>query len=333
MKRYFVTGATGFLGGRLVEELLHHGHEVRALVRNPSSEPRLKAKGVRVFRGDVRDASSLVHPMTDCDGVFHTAAWVRVGEHGPDAHAINVEGTRTVLDTAISLHVPKIVYTSTIAVFGDTRSVLADERYTGASSPRTRYEQTKAKAHFDVVLPRMAQGAPIVVTMPGLLYGPGDRGPMASVLEQFLRGRLPVVPRDAYFSWSFIDDVALSHVAAMERGRIGETYILAGPRHGMAEVLDLAGSLTGIPAPRIRPGARTLKLAARIAAWLERFLPLAPSWRAESLRAVAGVSMTGSSHKARAELGFEPRALDEGLPLALSAALQRVGPVATLAPL
>lgn len=325
MKRFFVTGATGFLGGRIVEELLVRGHEVRALVRDPPRANALQARGVRVYRGDIRNTATLIPPMEDCDGVFHLAS-APPGENDVElAYATDVLGTRNVLKAALSLHIPRIVYTSTLAVFCDTGRELADESFTPTRPPRNDYQRTKSIVHAQVARRLLEEELPVVITIPGLLYGPGSRGPIAALFDQYLRGRLPAVPRDTYFSWSYVDDVAQAHIAAMERGRQGATYILAGPRHGLAEALDLAEAITGLRAPRLRPGRRTFERAARLSRWLERRLRLPILRPAESLAAIAGISLAGCSRTATRELGFVPRALDEGLPLALAEALERLG--------
>lgn len=323
--RYFVTGATGFIGGAITRKLRAAGHEVRALVRDPGRAGALAALGVELHGGDVREASTLRTPMQDCDGVFHVAAWYRVGEPADAARAINVEGTRNVLSTMRALGIPKGVYTSTVAVFSDTYGRMVDESYRYDGEMLTVYERTKHEAHYHVVLPMIEDGLPLVVVMPGVVYGPGDQGPMRTAIVQYLQGRLPAVPRDTYFCWAHVDDVADGHIAAMERGRVGEAYILAGPRHGFAEVLDLAQRYSKVKAPRIRPSGGTLRALARVMAWVERAVPVPVSVRAESLRAVAGVTYTASSAKARAELGFDPRPLDEGLAEWIAFEQQRLG--------
>ena len=126
--KYLVTGATGFIGGCLARQLRRAGHEVAALVRNPGAAGDLEADGVSIHQGDVRDKSSLRSPMNGIDGLFHLAAWYRIGDRDRgEAYRINVDGTRNVLETSRELGVPKIVYTSTVAVSSDTGGRLVDD--------------------------------------------------------------------------------------------------------------------------------------------------------------------------------------------------------------
>jgi nucleoside-diphosphate-sugar epimerase len=128
---YLVTGATGFIGGRVARQLLAAGHEVIALARTPSKAQELVALGVQVHAGDITDKESLRTPMTGVDGVFHIAAWYKVGtREKSQAETINVGGTRNVLQMMQELGIPKGVYTSTLTVFSDTRGQMVDESYT-----------------------------------------------------------------------------------------------------------------------------------------------------------------------------------------------------------
>lgn len=313
--RYFVTGATGFIGGEVARQLREAGHEVRALVRNPeaSTAVKLNRLGVECHRGDIRDASSLRAPMDGCDGVFHIAAWYKVGVRGGDAYDINVVGTRHVLTTMRNLEIPKGVYTSTIAIYSDTHGQLVDESYRYEGEPMNRYEATKSEAHYEVALPMIEDGLPLVVVLPGVVYGPGDTGPLGQAIRDYLRRRLPVIPRDTEYSWAHVEDIAAGHIAAMETGTAGASYNLAGPRHSMAEVFDLAQTMTGIPAPRIRLGRPMLLAASKLMGVVERVVPVPSNFCAESLRSVAGITAIASSEKARRELGFDPRPIDVGL--------------------
>ena len=131
MARYFVTGATGFLGGELIKQLIGRGHQVAALVRSPEKAALLSILGVDLHVGDITDRGTLRAPMEGVDGVFHTAAWYKIGaRHGAErAEPVNVQGTRNVLEAARDAGVQKIVYTSTVGVFGDTGGRLVDETF------------------------------------------------------------------------------------------------------------------------------------------------------------------------------------------------------------
>jgi nucleoside-diphosphate-sugar epimerase len=147
--RYFVTGGTGFIGGCLVRQLAALGHEVVALVRSPASAGELARAGARLHPGDITEPGTLPGGMRGADGVFHVAGWYKLGS--PDAAAaqrINVEGTRNVLGTMRDLCVPRGVFTSTLAVFSDTRGKRVDETYCYAGKHLTLYDRTKWLAHY-----------------------------------------------------------------------------------------------------------------------------------------------------------------------------------------
>lgn len=313
--RYFVTGATGFIGGRVVRLLRAAGHEVDALVRFPSKAPALAALGVRLHPGDITDRESMRAGMAGADGVFHLAAWYKIGARDRgSAERINVEGTRNVLELMRDLRVPKGVYTSTLAVFSDTHGWVVDEtyRYDGRG-PLSEYDRTKWIAHYQVALPMMEAGLPLVIVQPGVVYGPGDPSPIGTMFRQYLRRTLPAIPKGTAYSWGHVDDTARGHLQAMERGRAGESYILAGPTHTLEEVFDLAEQITGIPAPRLRPSPRVLRAAAAVAELIERVVPLPETIAAETLRVAAGVTYLATSEKAKRELGFTARPLSQGL--------------------
>src|SRR5262245_50942095 len=128
--KYCVTGATGFIGSHLTRKLLASGHQVHALVRSESRAGELVRMGAKTYVGDITDKNSLREPLAGCDGVFHAAAWYRIGDRNPKAaHTTNVQGTHNVLETMRELAIPKGVYTSTLAVFSDTQGKLVDETY------------------------------------------------------------------------------------------------------------------------------------------------------------------------------------------------------------
>src|SRR5205823_1477520 len=117
----------------------------------------------------------------------------------------------------------------------------------------SEYDRTKWVAHYEVAEPMMRAGLPLVIVQPGGVYGPGDPGPLGDVLRDYLAGRLPMVPQGTAFSWGHVEDIAAGHRLAMERGRVGESYILAGPAHTLEQALEVAKSISGVPLPLLRP--------------------------------------------------------------------------------
>ncbi len=312
--RYFITGATGFIGGHVARQLLAAGHRVVVLARTPAKAQALAEAGAEIAAGDITDRESLIEPMRGADGVFHIAAWYEVGAKDPSrAVTINVEGTRNVLGVMRDLEIPKGVYTSTIAVHSDTHGELVDESYRYEGPHLSEYDRTKWCAHYEVALPMMAEGLPLVVVQPGVVYGPGDHSAIRSTLIDYLRGRLPVAPKGTAFCWAHVEDTARGHIQAMERGRVGECYALAGPDYRLTEVLAMAESITGIKAPRLAAPGGVLRVVAAIMGVVERVFPVPASFRSETLRVSAGTTYIASAAKAKRELGFAPRPLEEGL--------------------
>jgi nucleoside-diphosphate-sugar epimerase len=319
--RYLVTGATGFIGGELVRQLAAASFDVVALVRDPervhgageASSSALLHPRVSIVKGDITVKESMREGMAGVDGVFHVAGWYRIGARDKSpSFRINVDGTRNVLELARELAVPKIVYTSSLAVFSNTHGRVVDENYRFAGKHLSVYDLTKWMAHYQVAAPMMKAGLPLVIVQPGAVYGPGDQGPLADVFRMFLRRKLPAVPRGAAYCWGHVGDTARAHVLAMQKGRTGEPYIIAGPCHELVEVLKVIGSLTDTPLSRSVPPA-FLKGAAAIMGVVDRLHPLAGNLSPESLRLGGGVTYLGTNAKATRELGIEMRPVESGL--------------------
>lgn len=324
--KYFVTGATGFIGGHVVRQLVAAGYSVTALVRQPEQARALAALGVKLAPGDITDKASLRAPMTGVDGVFHLAAWYKIGarDHAT-AERINVGGTRNVLETMRELNIPKGVYTSTVAVFSDTHGQRPDETYRFTGQHLSHYDRTKWLAHYEVALPLMQAGLPLVIVQPGVNYGPGDPSAIGNLLRDYLRGRLPLVPARVAYCWAHVADTARGHLQAMEHGRAGESYILAGPPHTLVEALQLAEQLTGIKAPRLKGAPALLRGFSQLMSVIESVLPVPEQYAAETLRVSAGATYLGDSTKAARELGFQARPLREGLRETLADEMQALG--------
>ncbi len=312
--RYFVTGATGFIGGRVARQLVEAGHTVVTLARRPEQANDLATLGIEVRKGDITEKGTLREPMRGVDGVFHIAGWYKIGVRDKTpGWRINVDGTRNVLETMRDLGIPRGVYTSTLAVFSDTRGRVPDETYHYTGPHLSEYDRTKWVAHYRVAEPMMRAGLPLVIVQPGLTYGPGDTSQVHTTFVDYLRRRLPIIPRKTAFCWSHVDDTARGHILAMEKGQPGQSYIIGGPPHTLAEAMSLAERITGIPAPRLQAPPVLFSAMAAAAGLAERFVALPERYTPEGLRIIAGVTYLGSDAKARRELGFSTRPLEEGL--------------------
>ena len=191
--RYFITGATGFIGGEVARQLCGAGHEVVALVRDVEKAHALEELGIELAQGDITKPGTLRAPMMGVDGVFHLAAWYAIGGDSSHAAAINVEGTRNVLETMQVLKIPKGVYTSTLAINSDTKGQRVDESYRFDGPHLSVYERTKWRAHTEVAAPLIEQGLPLVVVMPGVVYGPGDTSQVGMLLRDAMSGKRVVL--------------------------------------------------------------------------------------------------------------------------------------------
>ena len=310
----FVTGGTGFIGRSLIRQLIDRGYRVHALARSESGAAAVRALGATSVPGDITDRESMRAAMRGSDVVFHLAA---IYDYAPEAKAqcepINVEGTRVVLGLAHELRVPRIVYTSSLAVFGDTHGELPDESYRADGPFLTEYDRTKWQAHYEVAVPLIAQGAPIIIVMPGGVYGPGDTSWLAEAMRLFHRGLMPLVPGpETVVTYAYVDDVAEGHILAAEKGRAGESYILAGPAVPLGEMVDFWAQLTGKRPPAARLPTRLVSPLAPAAARLQPALSL-PQLFGEDMVRMLGVTYAGRADKARAELGWRPRPLQTGM--------------------
>lgn len=309
--RYAVTGATGFLGTVLADQLRDAGHEVAALVRDPSKASHLRDIGAETVTGDLDDAAALDRLLAGADGFFHLAGWYRHGRREAEAlRRANIDGTRNAFEAALRVRVPKVVYTSTLAVNSDTHGVVVDESYTFTGRHLSEYDRTKAVAH-DIALEYIAAGLPLVIVQSSAIYGPGNDGStMGEMIRRVAQGRRVIGPRAGGAAFTHVADTARGHVLAMERGRIGQSYILAGPTATYDEVLNLVATLAGTRPPILIP-SRLLLLAALFTSPVERLVPVPQSLTAEA--ALSGVATYyGSAAKAERELEWSARPLAEG---------------------
>jgi nucleoside-diphosphate-sugar epimerase len=323
--KYFLTGATGFIGAHVARQLIQADHQVVAVVRSREKAHSLAKLGAAIHKGDVTDKESMRAPMSGVDGVFHIAGWYKIGVRDKRAgEQINIQGTRNVLELMHELKVPKGVYTSTLAVNSDTHGTLVDERYHYDGPHLSEYDRTKWAAH-KLAEQFMARGLPLVVAMPGLVYGPGDTSSVRTTFIQYLQRKLPMIPTQTAFSWAYVDDIARGHILAMEQGAPDASYIIAGPTATFEDTLKLAEQITGVPGPRLRVAPGVLKAMAGLMSVVERVVPVPDEYSAEYLRINAGVTYIGDNAKARRELGYTPRPLKEGLTATLYHEMRLLG--------
>lgn len=320
--RYFVTGATGFLGNVIARQLRQAGHDVNALVRDPRKASELQSLGVQLFQGDVTDKESMRTAMQGVDGIFHVAGWYKIGARDKsDGEKVNIQGTRNVLELMKELHISKGVYTSTMGVNSDSHGELKNESYHFSGTHLTEYDRTKAIA-LQIAEQYIAERLPLIIVMPGGIYGPGDTSILRRNLIDFLLGKLPMLPTQAGVCWAHVEDTARGHILAMEKGVPGETYILAGEPYTYLEAFQLASHITGKPAPRA-VSHRIFKTLSFIVKPFDSVLP--ELYTSEALRAMGGVTYWGDNSKAKRFLGYNPRPLTEGLESTLKHEMELLG--------
>nr|MBA2701000.1 NAD-dependent epimerase/dehydratase family protein [Chloroflexota bacterium] len=231
--RIFVTGGAGFIGLAVVRRLVARGDRVVAVVRDPDRSSELDDLGVETRLGDLSRPTAIAEAMREADAGIHLAGIYRVGIQARDRPRMldaNVGATQRVLDAAALTGLGRLVHVSTVNVFGDTYGRIVDERYRRdlADGFLSYYDETKFLAHR-AVEERMASGAPVLAVMPGVTYGPRDHSAIGAQLRAAHRGTLAYQALGGSgISAVHVDDVAAGIVSALDRGRLGESYILAG---------------------------------------------------------------------------------------------------------
>ena len=250
--RALVTGASGFIGGAVARTLVARGVEVRALVRADAAVNMPERGAVEVVAGDMRDPHSLAHAAEGCAAIFHVAGLYSFDAAPDELHAVNVEGTRNVLDVAQATGA-RVVFTSSISTIGGVRGgVIPDEHADGGAVSPGPYKASKLRAER-LVRARAGRGVDAVIVNPTFPIGWGDikPTPTGAMIRDFLRGALP-----AYVETGMnvvdVDDVAEGHWLAFERGVCGERYILGHANLMMRELLALLAEISGRKAPRVR---------------------------------------------------------------------------------
>lgn len=313
----FVTGGTGFIGKHLVRKLRERGDDVVALVRTPSKAEDLRAIGVEIVEGDLSNEDAIRRGVQGCDAVFHVGATYKVGVPKSDHEAMydaNVRGTERVLDAGTEAGAQRIIYVSTGNVYGNTRGQVVDEGYVRPQPPDflSYYDETKYKAH-QVALDRIAKGAPVIIVQPGGVYGPDDPSELGNMIDQARTGKLKLrLFPEAGFNFIHVEDVADGILLAHDRGRVGESYNLAGEKATMGDLVDKTSQLSGRRPPKVTMPAAMMKMAIPVGPVVGKVMGFPPNL-GELIKTSDGVTFWMTDQKAREELGFETRDLDTGL--------------------
>ena len=311
--KVLVTGANGFTGSHLVRALQQRGDCVVGLVRKSSNLARLANCNVQLIYGDITERDALRSAMTGVDTVFHTAAYVELGlVNEAEMERINVEGTQAVLEVAQSGCISKVVYCSTIGVFGDTRGKVINETFKRTQADfSSAYDRTKYLAQ-KLVDQFAEQGLPVVSVFPSGIFGPDDPhfGP---VMQQFLKGRLKLwAGGDRITGIVHVDDLVAAMILAAEKGKLGEHYIISTGDLTTREMFEIFARETGIPVPREAPKF-LVRFAGTLLDPIGRLLKWQPPLSRERVHYIYDRCVRVDASKARQELGWHPRSLSETL--------------------
>lgn len=305
-----LTGATGFVGSSVARTLLDAGFRVRALVRRGSPRFHLDGLDLEYVEGDLRDAPSIQRPMSGARYVFHVAADYRLWARDPgEIYAANVDGTRNVMREALRQGVERVVYTSSVATLGlrsdgmpaDESMPLSEKEGIGA------YKRSKIAAERLVEGMIASEGLPAIIVNPSTPIGPRDVKPTPTgrIIVEAACGRIPGFV-DTGLNLVHVDDVAEGHLAALERGVVGERYILGGTNVAFADMLADIARLVGRQPPRLRIPCAAAMPVAYAAEAVARFTGREPFATVDGIR-MAAHRMFFTSLKAERDLGFQPR--------------------------
>jgi dihydroflavonol-4-reductase len=304
----FVTGATGFLGSHVARALADQGAELRLLVRPTSNLKNLQGLKAETAVGDLRDAASLEKAMSGCNTAFHVAADYRLWVRDPEEmYRSNVEGTRAILEAARKNGVGRVVYTSSVATMGFTgNGQPADENSPVVLADMIgAYKRSKFMAE-QIALEAGRGGMHVVTVNPTTPVGEQDVKPTPTgrIVVDFMKRKFPAYVETG-LNLVDVQECARGHVAALEKGRPGERYILGGENLTLKQILDTLGRITGLPSPTIKlPYFFAFATGVIDEAITGRLLKREPRATVDTVR-MGKKKMFASSSKAERELGWK----------------------------
>ena len=313
-----MTGATGFVGSAVLRALAARGASVRALARPSSVRTNLCGVACEVVEGDMTDPASMARAMAGVRFAFHVAADYRLWTRDPAAiHRANLDGARVVAEAALAAGVKRLVYTSSVATLRAGDAAVDETAPLGEGEGVGVYKQSKVAAERLVERMVAERGLPAVIVNPSTPIGPRDIKPTPTgrmVLEA-AQGKIPAFV-DTGLNLAHVDDVAEGHILALERGRIGERYILGGQDLSLREMLAEIAALTGRRAPTLALPRIPLYPLAYVAEGVAQITGKEPMLTRDALK-MASHHMFFSSAKAERELGYGARPHVEALSDAL----------------
>jgi len=306
----FLTGATGFVGAAVARVLLAKGHRLRALVRPDNDRRNIADLDIELVEGNLADPESYREALEGCDALFHVAADYRIWV--PDAaamHRINVDGTHALMEAARAAGVKRIVYTSSVAVLGHNADHAPADENTPVSFADMIGTYKKSKFLAEQAVGRLIRqhNLPAVIVNPSTPIGPRDIKPTPTgrIITEAAKGKIPAFV-DTGLNVVHVDDVAMGHWLAYERGTIGERYILGGENLGLGEILAIIAGLVGRPPPTVKLPRSLIFPIAYAAETVALFTRREPFVTVDALR-MAKKKMFFSSAKAERALGYKAR--------------------------
>jgi dihydroflavonol-4-reductase len=312
----FVTGATGFLGSHVARVLSEQGAQLRLLIRPTSNLKNLEGLNAETATGDLRDAASLEKAIAGCDTVFHVAADYRLWVTDPNQmYRSNVEGTRAILNAARKNGVQRVVYTSSVATMGFTSNghPADEESPVSLGEMIGPYKRSKFMAE-QLALEAGRNGMHVVTVNPTTPIGEQDVKPTPTgrIVVDFLKRKFPAYVETG-LNLVDVRECARGHIAALEKGRPGERYILGGENLTLKQILDTLGKITGLPSPKIKlPYLFAFAAGVVDEAITGRILKREPRATVDTVR-MGKKKMFASSDKAERELGWKIVPVEDAL--------------------
>ena len=319
--RIFVTGATGFIGGHLMERLAQTDHEVRCLVRASSDVHQLQKCGVSLVRGDVTDRDSLVAGMGGCDWVANLANVYSFWEPRKALYReVNVVGTRNVMEAALKTGVTKVAHVSSVVTYGRPQQLPFVEETPEGPRQFSEYARTKFEGDQIVWKLHKERKLPVLVLYPGGVVGPGDTKASGQYVLDLIGRRLPTrVFDDSTISWVHARDCAEAIVASLEKeGNVGERYVVVGERLTMRAFNELVSEISGVSIPRLRLPDTLVLPNAMLLTGLAKITKNKPPWgmAIDQMKTMKeGIEADGSKAERELGLSYTPirTALEEGI--------------------
>lgn len=316
-----VTGASGFVGSAVARTLHKAGYAVRVVARSSSPRTNLDTQNWEIVRGDMRDENDMRNAAQDARYIFHAAADYRLWARDPEEIVHNNrEGTRCVMEAALACGAERVVYTSSVATLkpGDDGTPATEDARASEQTAIGAYKRSKVAAERLVEQMIAAHDLPAVIVSPSTPIGPRDIRPTPTgrIIVEAATGKMPAFV-DTGLNLVHVDDVAAGHLAALTKGKIGETYILGGQDVSLAQMLGVIAKLSNRRAPKIELPVAPLFPLAYAAEAMARLTGREPFVTVDALK-MARHRMFFSSEKAKRELGYTARPFEAALEDALN---------------